>query len=155
LQDEQGPQVSDEQSCLLPIQILAREANDVALVKVLSARSRQIYQGWPYRMLTARILQPVKNGRAYRATDILDFIAEPYALRTEDGKDQFPLVVDKEYFFLYRQPQPGEIWSIAELRPCHVLPNTPEAAAAIKQGIALDPSAGEPYDYLNEPYSEQ
>jgi hypothetical protein len=33
--------------------------------------------------------------------------------------------------------------------------NTPQMATAVKQGIALDPSAGEPYNYRGEPYAEQ
>jgi hypothetical protein len=112
-------------------------------------------------MLTARILQPMKNGRAYRTTDTLEFFVKPDALRTDNGKDQSPLVVGREYYFFYRQPRPDGQLSIAimpstpDLWTCHALPSTPEVTAAIQQGIALDPSAGEPYDYLNEPYTEQ
>jgi hypothetical protein len=39
------------------------------------------------------------------------------------------------------------------LRPCHGLFNTPGNSAEIKIGIALDPSAGEQFDYANEPES--
>jgi hypothetical protein len=164
LKDEQDPELREpeeqswpeEQSCLLSTQILAREANDIALVKVLSVRMVQFSPDLqPDRRVTARILQPIRNGRAYRTTEILEFSAEPYVLRNEDGKDQFPLVVGSEYFFLYQQKWPDQPESsVQELWPCHAVPNTPEVAAAIQQGIALDPSTGEPYDYLNEPYTE-
>jgi hypothetical protein len=71
------------------------------------------------------------------------------------------LEVGSEYFFFYEyffqtRRGPDQIWSpTRELWLTHALPNTSGIDEAIKQGIALDPSAGEPYDYLNEPYSEQ
>jgi hypothetical protein len=162
LLDEQAQWSPEEPFCQLPIQILAREADDIALVKVLSVGlDTSFLDARPSPVLTARILQPMKNGRAYRASDILEFFTKPYALRTENGKDQFPLVVGKEYYFFYRQPRPGGPLSIAimpsspDLWTCHALPNTREVTAAIQQGIALDPSAGEPYDYRNDPYTER
>jgi hypothetical protein len=41
------------------------------------------------------------------------------------------------------------------LGPCSVLENTPTIAAAIRKGVALDPSNGEPYDFRDEPYTEK
>jgi len=151
LQEEQGQQLSEEQPCLLPTQILAREANDIAIVKVISVGSGRVNSIGAHRKLTVRILQPMKNGRSYRTTDTLEFSADPDALRAEDGRDRSPLVVGNEYFFLYRQPRPGEISTTPALWPCHALLNTPANAASIQQGIALDPSAGEPYDYRDAP----
>jgi hypothetical protein len=150
LQDEQSPRVTEEPFCFLPTQILAREANDIALVKVLSVGlGRSIVYTEPFRMVTVRVIQPMKNGRAYRTSDILELFDNPIGLPTEDRGNRHPLLVGKEYFLLYRQPVPGEDMpypdvSVPELRPCHALPNTPEVAEAIQQGIALDPSAGEP-----------
>lgn len=157
LQDERTPQATEGQSCRLPAQILAREANDIALVKVISIEPSRGPQGSGIReFLTVRILQPVKNGRAHRTTDILRFSASPLALKSEDGRGQPPFVVGSEYFFLYRQPWPDEVeYSTPELRSCHAMQNTPQIATAVKQGIALDPSAGEPYNYRGEPYAEQ
>lgn len=161
LRDEQSQRAAEEPFCLLPTQILAREANDIALVKVLTVGlGHSTVYTEPFQMVTVRVIQPMKNGRAYRISDILEFFNNPIGQPAEDREHRAPLVVGKEYFFLYRQPVPGEDMpypdvSVPELRPCHALPNTPEVAAAIKQGIALDSSAGEPYDYRNEPYTER
>jgi hypothetical protein len=157
LRDEQDQTPPDDNPCLLPTQTLAREANDIALVKVLSAKSvRSAYQADPSRLLTVRILEPMKNARLHRTTDVLTFSIGADAIRPDDGKNRIPIVVGNEYFLLYQHllpDQPG--YPSPYLFSCHAVPNTPENAAEIQRGIALDPSAGEPYDYLDEPYSEQ
>ncbi len=163
LKDEQSPQGSEEESWLLPPHMLAREMNNIVFVKVLAVEAGQdVSPGvGPHHDLTVKVLQPMKNSRAYRAGDVLKFYASPSALWTGDGNGRSPLVVGSECFFFYEyffytRRGPDQIWSPTRgLWLARALPNTPEIAEEIKQGIALDPSAGEPYDFRDEPYVEQ
>lgn len=161
VEDEKAMQPVEEPYCQVSAEILAREANNIVLAQVLSIKMSQlkIFEG-PVRMVTARVLEPLKNGQAYRSSDILESYDNPYGLLAGEGKNRKPLMVERAYFFLYRQPPPGEgmfypMLTSLELRPCHALPNTPDNARSVRQGIALDVSAGEPYDFRNEPNSEQ
>ena len=166
LQDEQGSQESEEELWLLPPQNLAREADKIVLVKVLSAAPGQNVSGEePFRQghtdIKARILQQTKNSRANRVGDIIHFFANPSTLSTGDQKGKSPIEVGGEYFFFYsyfyyERRGSDQLWSPTKgLWLDHALPKTLESAVAINQGIALDYSAGEPYDYENEPYDEQ
>jgi hypothetical protein len=67
------------------------------------------------------------------------------------GKAAAQFLEGKEYLFLYREPRPNEIDNFLHLEPCHGILASPENRALVQQGIALDPSAGEPYDYGNQP----
>jgi hypothetical protein len=78
LNDEQSPQGSEEESWLIPPHILAREINNIVLVKVLSVEPGQdVEVAGPHQDFTVRVLQPMKNARAYRTGDILKFSASP------------------------------------------------------------------------------
>jgi hypothetical protein len=145
----------EEQACTISPSLLAREANDILLVKSLSLKTVQPPDGGEAGQIAAvRVLQSLKNGRAYRTTDTLEFGTPPNSIRPQDQEAHAQLVPGDEYFFLYRQPRPNEIEAGLYLSPCHGLLNTPENAAAIKVGIALDPSTGEAYDYRNDPSEE-
>lgn len=153
LHDKQKEASPEKQACSLPLSILAREANDIVLAKVLFVQASPESKGPPYQRATVRILQPLKNGRAYRTADTLEFWVYPDDVRPEGGEDRAQLFAGGEYVFLYRQPRPGEIKAFPSVRPCHIVLNTPANAAMIQHGIALDTSAGESYNYLNEPYT--
>ena len=71
--------------------------------------------------------------------------------RPEAGKNAAQPIEGKEYLFLYREPRPNEIDNSLYLESCHGILASAENSALVQQGIALDPSAGEPYDYWNQP----
>jgi hypothetical protein len=151
---EDRRQDDDRQVCTVSPSILARESNDIALVKVLSLETMHIEdsneQG---QQATVQILKLLKNGRTYRTNNTPEFAIPPRSIRPENGDKTAALLEGKEYLFLYREPRPDEIDNSFYLEPCHGLLATPENTALIQQGIALDPSAGEPYEYWREPYT--
>jgi hypothetical protein len=156
LQDKQKEAPPDEAACSLSSTILAREADDVALVKVLSfiaPSDPDVAQLRQYAIV--QIIQPLKNARVYRTADTLEFFVPSGAIRAEDDTGRVRLTAGNEYFFLYRQPRPFEVDSFPSLGPCRGLLNTPGNAAAVSKGIVLDPSNGESYDFRSEPYAEK
>jgi hypothetical protein len=143
---------NDPEVCTLSPSILAREANDIALVKVLSVEAiRDSDTTQVSQRATVQILQLLKNGRSYPTTDPPGFAVPPGSIRPEAGKNPAQPIEGKEYLFLYREPRPNEIDNFLYLEPCHGILASPENSALVHQGIALDPSAGEPYDYWNQP----
>ena len=137
----------DPAFCKIPTSLLAREANDVLLVEVLS-----IHPYPPpstFERATVKVLRTLKNGRNTAPGTTVDFYNAPMALRPTSGSAS-TLTKGQQYFFLYNHTKPDSIFNWVGLSPCHALPNTPANAAEIEAGIALDPSNGEPYDYLNE-----
>ena len=149
--DTASPARSDDDDlafCQLPTSVLAREADDILLVEVLSTN--------PYpapstaQIATARILKTLKNGRNTPPGMTLDFSGLPMVVRSASSSTS-SFTKGQQYFFLYNHPKPNSIENWLVLRPCHALPNTPANAAEVETGISLDPSNGEPYDYLNEP----
>jgi hypothetical protein len=137
----------DPEFCQLPTSVLAREANDVLLVKVLSTHP------YPppstFERASVKVLGNLKNGRNTPPGMTIDFDTVPMAVRLTSGNTS-TLTKGQQYYFLYNHPKPNSILhSGVILRPCHGLSNTPANAAEVEAGIALDQSNGEPYDYAN------
>jgi hypothetical protein len=145
----------DQEFCQLPTSVIAREANDILLVKVLATppiEDTNSVEKW--RMATVQVIETLKNGRDTPPGTVMEFTSFPAAVRSRD-RGQSTLIQGQQYFFLYRHPRPDDLDNWNGLLPCHGVPNTAANAAEIKAGIALDSSAGEPYDYRNEPYTEE
>jgi hypothetical protein len=140
-----------EEGCQFATPVLAREANDILLVKILSLKPI-VYPQTKERGQLARVqvLRPVKNGLRYRTSNQLEFAAPFFALRPPLGQKRATLSVGQEYFFLYRERGPNDPFASHYLNACHALQNTPKNAQEINEGVALDPSAGEIYDSINE-----
>jgi hypothetical protein len=154
--DEQEEESAGNAACQVPSSTLAREANDILLVKVLSVRTIQDPDNKETgHSATVQVLQAVKNGHRYRTSDTLDFGVEPLGVKPENGETNAGLVPGKQYFFLYQQESPKSVFVGTYLRPCHGLLNTPENAAAVQAGILLDPSTGESYDWWNDADPEE
>lgn len=142
----------DPEVCTIAPSILAREASDIALVKVLSVQAiRASDTTQVSQRATVQILQLLKNGRAYPPSEPREFAVPPGSIRPEAGKNAAQPITGNEYLFLYQEPRPNEIDNFLYLTPCHGILASPENSALVKQGIALDPSAGEHYDYWNQP----
>jgi hypothetical protein len=148
-----GP-YSEEQACGFQPAIVAREANDIVLAKLLSVSDAPSEPGPPNQWAKVQILKQLKNGPLLPVGSEATFYVPLAYLYPKTERVSEQLTVGGEYFFLHREHHPGEVIPNVELDPCHVLPNTPANAAAIQEGIALDPSAGEPYEFRNEPYTE-
>lgn len=135
-----GEDESNKQFCDLPTAVLAREANDILLVEVLTAHpvhdpntQEEIQQG------TLRVVEKLKNGDSTPLGTILKYSNSPMAVRlTDSGQTGF--VAGEQYYFLYRHPKANELDSRIGLRPCHGLLNTPANRSEVKAGIALDGS---------------
>jgi hypothetical protein len=142
----------DPEVCAISPTILSREANDIALVKVLSVKTlpEPIVEAEIRQVAVVRVLQPLKHGRLYRAIDTVEFPYRPDSMWPRNSFGSH-LAVGQQYLFLYRQPQFADNPTPLYLEPCHALLATPENTALIRQGIALDNSGGEFYDYLGEP----
>jgi hypothetical protein len=147
--DEKTPIAEDGSLCNLPTSVLAREANDIALVKITSTKplpdpdSKEIGQ-----TVSAVVLQAMKNGEENPPGTSVVFPSYPSALRLSDGSTQ-KLAAGQQYFVLYTQTDPGSPISGLYFAPCHVLLPTAENHAAIEEGIREDPSTGEKYDWRN------
>jgi hypothetical protein len=146
----------DPAFCQVPTSTLAREANDVLLVEVLSTYPFPPPSTYPFPppstvdRATVKVLRTLKNGRNTPPGKILDFANTPMAVRPTSGNTS-SLSKGQQYYFLYNHPKPNSVFNWVGLRSCHGILNTPANAAEVETGIALDPSNGEPYDYLNEP----
>jgi len=156
LKENEDKTDSEKQLCRVPPTILAREANDIVLAKVQSLeKGPKPDPGPPNQWVTVQIIKLLKNGRTFPIASNFEFVAGPYALRRENENTPARLVAGNEYFFLYRRPSLYELSVKAIFDPCHILAKTSESAASIQEGIALDPSNGEPYNFRNEPYTER
>jgi len=153
--DEQDKPESERQACALPLTILARDTNDIILAKVLSINEGSSPAIQSYRKVRVQELDTPKNGQDFRNSDEGLFVPAKDALRPENAGDSAQLTVGKDYFFFFEFWRPNPDPMVIDLRPehgtyldpCHVLANTPANAASIQEGIALDPSNGEPYSF--------
>ena len=144
-EEEKSPREKETDWCSIPIQTLVREVNDVALVEFLSAepgKDREL--GAPPDRGKIQILRPLKNAHSDRDSDEVGIYMYPGAMPTGSPNPGAALIPGNRYYFLYDQPRPGVIPSEIDILSCHALPDTPENAKAIQQGIDLDPSNDEP-----------
>lgn len=100
---------------------------------------------------TVQILQLLKNGRAFPPSEPREFAVPPGSIRLETGENAAQPIAGHEYLFLYQEPRPNDIDNFLYLTPCHGVVASSENIALVKEGIALDPSTGEHYDYWNQP----
>ena len=145
-------EAAKEQWCLIPSSVVAREANDILLVRVVAAKPvHDPESNTTGQTATVHVLETVKNGHRYRTSNTMVFGVDPQAVKQEAGVKGSLLEVGQEYFFLYHQRSPNIPMTGTFLDPCHALLNTSANAAEVQEGIRLDPSTGESYDYSNDP----
>jgi hypothetical protein len=148
LQDERD-------ACSLSTKTLAREANDIALVTVLSVVSPQDWApDEPPQRGTMQFIQLLKNVRSHTTLDKAAFYASPGSVPRVNSHSGAPLIAGNRYFFLYSQRRPDEPGQEVEILPCHAIPDTSEDAKAVQEGIAQDPSNGEPYEFWDQDYQQ-
>jgi hypothetical protein len=164
LKDKLDQSDSNQPACGLPTRILARETNDVVLAKVLSINDSLSSGGSErYQKVKVQVLETPKNGEDFRKSNQPLFVPTAGALRPEISSDSARLSVGQDYFFIFNFWRPSPYPMVIDLRPepgtylepCHALANIPANAASIREGIALDPSNGEPYDFRNETHTEK
>ena len=145
-------EAAQEQWCLIPSSVVAREANDILLVRVIAAKLvHDPESNTTGQTATVQVLETVKNGHRYRTSNTMVFGVDPQGVKQEAGTKGSLLEIGKEYFFLYHQRSPNNPMAGTFLDPCHALLYTAANAAEVQQGIRLDPSTGESYDYMNDP----
>jgi len=145
-------EAGQEKWCLVPSSVVAREANDILLVRVVAAKSiHDPESNETGQSATVNVLHAVKNGHRYRTSNQMVFGVVPHAVKQEAGLKGSLLEVGKKYFFLYDQRSPNSVFASPYLDPCHALLDNEVNAAEVRAGVLLDPSTGESYDYANDP----
>ena len=138
----------DHQDCS-PVQQLAQEAENIALITVLPTTSADRERAGPASdIATLRIDTLLKNGQttAPGSTWLLgQEKAYPDSVTPSQPPIFTPETVGHQFLLLYQAYTPWPQYRYLEPDRCSTFLPTEQNRAAVQQGIALDTSAGEPY----------
>jgi hypothetical protein len=100
LKDKQDQVVPEQEACELPPTILAREANDVVLAKVLSLITDPTPgAGPPDQWAKVKILKPLKNGRIFPIGRDFEFVAGSMPCDQKISTRRLSLSLEASTFF--------------------------------------------------------
>lgn len=155
--DESSPQhLTDSRDaysdprCEVPPHSRATEADNIMVVDILTSEAMRYADGkLGGYLVTAKIIEPLKNAFVFHAGAIARFYADDSRLIPPPGASPtaavHPLSNSKRYIVLF-----PDLYGIDSGRPemheCAIVPDAPSSRSEIAKGISGDPSTGEKYN---------